>query len=103
MFPLILLFPVVAYASYSPSELPDLERYESGELGACTECHKQVYPINEKDFDNLSRKKVEVNHGKNEDTYIFYDKKNVVYLWIKDGEYLYLLPSKITDNPHKIK
>lgn len=94
----LLLFPVLAYAN---TEIPS-DMYEPRDLGECTECHRQVYPT--KSLDKYKKEYIDVFHGKNEFTLIYFDKnKPVLYRHEKDNKIIYLFPSKITDNPHIIK
>ena len=95
---LVLLFPALTYAN---TEIPP-DMYEPRDLGACTECHRQVYPT--KSLDKYKKKYIDVFHGKNEFTLIYFGLgKPVLYRYEKDNKITYLLPSKITDNPHIIK
>lgn len=97
LFP-FLLFPALAYAN---TEIPS-DMYKPRDLGECTECHRQVYPT--KSLDKYKKEYIDVFHGKNEFTLIHSDQgKPVLYRYEKDNKIIYLLPSKITDNPHIIK
>lgn len=102
LFPLLLLFPTVVFANIDRGETLSSDSYEASDLGACTECHRQVYPI--KSLDKYKKEYIDVFHGKDENTCIYYNKNRpVLYRWEKDNEIIYLLPSKVTDNPHIIK
>lgn len=77
LFP-FLLFPILAYAN---TEIPS-DMYEPRDLGACTECHRQVYPI--KSLDKYKKEYIDVFHGKNEFTLIYFDQgKPVLYRYEK--------------------
>ena len=71
---LLLLFPVLAYAN---TEIPS-DMYEPRDLGACTECHRQVYPT--KNLDKYKKEYIDVFHGKNEFTLI---RVNLFYIDMK--------------------
>lgn len=94
---IIALISAIFYTGYAHSE-----ENEPGDLGSCSECHKQVCPT--RSLDKYEKEKIEVYHGKNESTFILSkENKPVLYRYEKDDNIFYFLPSRLLDNPHVIE